>query len=170
MRLLDRLYWTSFLAANVWGQTRYPFRPLPAIARDRDHAVRRMISHAFRCVPYYRRTLLQAGLAPGDSQGFDDLAKLPLIDASTVLAAPTDFLATTADLRRCVSLKTSGSSGMSRTIHVDRAALFRNPAQGERERSMMAAAVGRRSGYREAVIVLNSELAESSTPRVQRFL
>lgn len=170
MRIPSRLYWTAFLAANMWGQSRYPFLPLARIGEDRDRAARRAICHAFRHVPYYRRTLVRSGLTPEDFRTANDLTKLPVIDAGTILEAPDQFLAATVNPRDCVVLKTSGSSGVSRTIYVDRAAVFRNAAQGERERSMITKAVGKRHGYREAVIVLNPQLAESSTPRVQRFM
>jgi hypothetical protein len=48
MRPLSRLYWTSFLAAQMWGQARYPFRPLARIEADRDRAARRMAAFAAR--------------------------------------------------------------------------------------------------------------------------
>lgn len=167
---LSRLYWTAFLASNMWRQSRYPFLAVPRIAADRDYAVRRMIAYAFRHVPYYRRTFLQLGLTPEDFRSGDDITKLPVIDAETIRHGPDQFLADNVDPRSGLVLKTSGSSGVSRAVHIDRAAIFRNAAQGERERSMIATAVGKRHGYREAVIVLDAGLDESSTPRVQRFM
>jgi len=132
--------------------------------------VRRIIAHAVRHVPYYRRTFRQLSLTPEEFCSGDDIVKLPVIDAETIRQEPDQFLADNVDPRGCLVLKTSGSSGVSRAISIDRAAIFRNAAQGERERSMIAAAVGKRHGYREAVIVLESGLDESSTPRVQRYL
>lgn len=170
MLSLDRLYWTAFLAANMPGQSRYPFRSLTRIRRDRDKAVRRMISHAFQHVPHYHQKLSQQGLLPEDVRGFDDLSGLPVVDAASVLKNPNQFLATNVKPDQCLFLKTSGSSGMPRVIHLDRAAIFRNAAQGERERCMIAKVIGKRHGYREAVIVLDPEMTESSTPRVQRFM
>jgi len=167
---LRRLYWTIFLAVNMRGQSRYPFRPRASIEADRDRAVRRMAKIAVRQVPFYRRAFAASGLRLEDIRGASDLARLPLIDANTLRDGPADFVADNADLPSCLVLKTSGSSGQSREIPIDAAALFRNAAQGERERTMMTAAIGRRYGYREAVIVLNPSLTESSTPRLQRFL
>lgn len=167
---LDRLYWTLFLAANMVGQSRYAFRPTRRIAADRDRAVRRIVPHAFRHVPYYRDTIRALGLGPGDFRSADDLSKLPLLDPSSLQKTPQIFCATNIDARRCMLLKTSGSSGVGRAVRVDAAALFRNAAHGERERSLMTEAIRKRHGYREAVIVLRPDVAESSTPRVQRFL
>ena len=69
-----------------------------------------------------------------------------------------------------LTLKTSGSSGTSRAILLDRTSVFLNAAHGERERHRMTEAIGKRYGYREAVIVLSPDREESSTPRVQRYL
>lgn len=113
---------------------------------------------------------MQLKLSPKDFHTVDDLSKLPMIHAGTLLESPGDFLAANFNPRRGLVLKTSGSSGVSRTVHVDSAAVFRNAAQGERERSMITRAIGKRHGYREAVVVLSPELAESSTPRVQQFM
>lgn len=170
MVLAGRLYWSAFLAATIRGQSRYPFRSLAAIAADRDRAVQAMVAHAFHRVPYYRDALHRLGITPRHVRTFADLAKLPLVDAAALLESPGRFLASDARLHTCLSLKTSGSGGLHRTIHVDRAAIFRNAAQGERERCMLTAAIGRRHGYREAVIVLDPDRDESSTPRVQRFM
>jgi phenylacetate-CoA ligase len=170
MLSLDRLYWTAFLAANMAGQSRYPFLPLAKIIQDRDKAARRMISHAFNHVPHYHQVLSHQGLAPKDFCGIEDLCRLPVIDAQTVLRNPGYFRATNIKQQDCLSLKTSGSSGLRRAIYLDRASIFRNAAQGERERSMITKVIGKKHRYREAVIVLDPEMAESSTPRVQRFM
>jgi phenylacetate-CoA ligase len=140
------------------------------IEADRDRAARRMALFAAQHVPFYRQTFQAAGLEGGKICGAGCLARLPLIDASTLRAAAGQFVAEKADFVPGLVLKTSGSSGQSREIPIDAAALFRNAAQGERERRMMTAAIGRQFGYREAVIVMNPTLTESSTPRVQRFL
>ena len=170
MRSLSRLYWTSFPAAQMWGQAGYPFRTLARIEADRDRAARRMAAYAARYVPFYRRAFQAAGLEGGKIRGAGCLARLPLIDAGTLRAKAGEFVAEKADFVPGLVLKTSGSSGQSREISIDAAALFRNAAQGERERSLMTAAIGRKFGYREAVIVMKPTMTESSTPRVQRFL
>lgn len=170
MRPLRRLCGTATLAVQAWGQARYPFLPAARVAQDRDRRVRRMMAYAGQQVPFYRRALQQAGLRIGDVRTAADLAALPLIDASTIRADPDAFLGTARARRNSLTLRTSGSSGVSRVVPIDRAALFRNAAHGERERCLLAAAVGRRYGYREAVIVFDPSLEESSTPLVQGFL
>jgi phenylacetate-CoA ligase len=169
-KFVQRVYWTAFLANRVRGQAQYPFTPLAGIMHDRDRAVRRMVSHAFHRVPWYRRALLADGLRPAHIQSADDLARLPLIDADSLRSAPDQFLSTTVNPHTSLTLKTSGSSGTSRAILLDRTSVFLNAAHGERERHMMTEAIGKRYGYREAVIVLSPDREESSTPRVQRFL
>ncbi|MGA2261614.1 MAG: hypothetical protein ABSH28_09275 [Acidobacteriota bacterium] len=170
MSLLTRLYWSCYLACHMRGQAQYPFRAPASIAEDRDRSVRRMVAYASRHVPYYRRTLAELGLHPGDFRTVSDLARLRLLGPDWIRSHPEQFVSETMSLQRCLGLETSGSSGLRRTIYADPGSLFRNAAHAERERGMVTAAIGKRHGYREAVIVYSPSIAVSSTPRVQQFL
>ncbi|MBN1318586.1 MAG: phenylacetate--CoA ligase family protein [Anaerolineales bacterium] len=150
--LLSRFYWNLYLIYHGRGQSRYPFKRLADIQRDRDRRVRAMVAHAYRTVPYYRDTMDSLGLKPSDIRTVDDLNRLPLIDRSTVRRNPERFVSANEPHDRYLKIATGGTSGIPCSIFHDKRSIFQNSAHGERERSIMADLVGKRMGYREAVI------------------
>ena len=92
--LWRRALWSAYLAMQLLGQERYPFRPAARIARDRDRRVRRMVRYAYRWVPYYRETLDRLGLTPRDFRTVDDLRRLPLISSADLQTSPEQFRST----------------------------------------------------------------------------
>ncbi|MGB7575273.1 MAG: hypothetical protein WBN53_15580, partial [Thermodesulfobacteriota bacterium] len=66
--LITRLYWNTYLAYQMIGQSRLPFKPLKTIKRLQAWRVRKMVAHAYRTVPYYRETMDRLGLKVGDFQ------------------------------------------------------------------------------------------------------
>jgi phenylacetate-CoA ligase len=150
---VDRLYWTVFLARHVWGQARYPFRPLAAVRRDQGRHVRRIVRHAYLRVPYYRETMKRLGLSPDDFRTADDLAQLPLLERRSLQEDPEKFLACGTRLDHCLALSTSGSMGAPLTVYLDPRTAILAAAQAERYRAVLKRSLGRPGRYRETLIV-----------------
>lgn len=144
--------WTIYLAHHWRGQSRFPFRHPAAIERAQSRRVRRMASHAFRTVPYYRETMTRLSLLPHSFKRAGDLSRLPVIEREQLQRDPAYFQ---SDARRGgedVESRSGGSTGAPRGVKWDTAAVFQNAAHAERERSIVAQAVGRFVNYRESVI------------------
>ena len=151
-RLITRLFWNTYLAYQLTGQARFPFKPLETIKRIQAQRVRKMVAHAYRTVPYYRETMDRLGLEVKDFQKAEDLTKLPLIEPSQLQRHPEYFISTAQPIRRYLCLHTGGSTGDPRSVYHTPGAIFQNAAHGERERCMITSIVGKRFGYRETVI------------------
>jgi phenylacetate-CoA ligase len=162
---LTRLMWSAYLAYQLQGQAKYPFRSPAVIQRDRERRVRAMVAHAYRHVPYYRQTMDRLGLRPRDFRGAADLSQLPLLEREQVQRDPLSFVSRARPPDRYLRLRSGGSTGAPRTVYHDTRALFQNAAMRERERTSFVALIGRSMGYRETVIA--SPL--STTFEVQEF-
>lgn len=151
--ILERFYWSLYLAWHLRGQAGYPFRPPAAIRRDQARRVRAMVAFAYRYVPYYRETMDRLGLRPSDFRGVDDLARLPLLEREQLQRDPEYFVSTARPLDGYLRLRSGGSTGAPRTVYYDTAALFQDRAHAEREGRVIARFVGRRWGYRRVSIL-----------------
>jgi phenylacetate-CoA ligase len=150
--LVTRLFWNTYLAYQMIGQSRLPFKPLKSIKRIQPQRVQKMVAHAYRTVPYYRETMDRMGLKVKDFQNAEDLAKLPLIEPSQLQSHPEYFTSTAQPIKRYLRLHTGGSTGDPRSIYHTPGAIFQNAAHGERERCIITSLIGKRFGYRETVI------------------
>ncbi len=75
--------------------------------------LRKLLTHAYENVPYYRQVFETAGITPGDIKDPFDLSKLPITTkAQVVTYPPGDLVARGVDHGKCLSLRTSGSQGM----------------------------------------------------------
>jgi len=108
----------------------------------------------------------ERGIEVTDVREAEDLARLPLLERDD-LADRLDTLTSTAHRReRCLEVLSGGSTGAPRAVLHDPAAVLANAAHGERERSIATRLVGRRFGYREAVVAPPFSTARE----VQRFV
>lgn len=83
----------------------------PGALRDLQAGLlRRVIRHAHRHTAYYRQLLDACGLTPEDFNSVDDLAKLPLLDRTT-LRASIETRTTNVPPLPVITKTTSGSSG-----------------------------------------------------------
>lgn len=139
------------MAYHLHGQARFPFKSLDAINHVQGRRVRRMVSHAYRTVPYYRETMNRLGLRPDDFRTADDLVKLPLIERDQLQRDPEYFLSTAQPMDHYLELCSGGSSGMPCKVYHDTAAVFQNAAHAERERSILTALLGKSFGYRQTL-------------------
>ena len=164
----SQLYGSAYLASQLRGQSRYPFRPLTAVLADQSRRVRAMVAYAYRYVPFYRETLDRLGLRPQDFRTARDLERLPVIETEAYQRDPDRFLSTAQPREAYLAIRTSGSSGHPRTLYHDWRGVAQNAAHAERDRALVADLLGHPRSYRETVI---KRTPESSTPHlVQQML
>jgi phenylacetate-coenzyme A ligase PaaK-like adenylate-forming protein len=80
----ERLVNTGAVVARAAVERTVPFWDARWIARVQRWRVRAIVRHAYATVPFYRRAMVERGLAPDDIRDVDDLARLPLLDSRTV--------------------------------------------------------------------------------------
>lgn len=153
MSLARRLRWTALIARHLPGEARFPFRSPDAIRRAQARRVGEAVRHAYETVPYYREVMRRLGLRPGDFRDASDLARLPLLERDPVQRDPEYFVSEAHPLSAYRELHSTGSTGTPLTLYLDARATFLSAIHGERQRAIVAQAVGRRFGYREASIV-----------------
>ena len=144
--------WTVYLAHHWRGQSRLPFRHPAAIERAQSRRVRRMVSHAFRTVPYYRETMTRLSLLPHNFKRAGDLSRLPVIEREQLQRDSAYYQSDAHRIGEDLESRSGGSTGAPRGVRWDTAAIFQNAAHAERERSIVAQSVGRFVNYRESVI------------------
>ena len=162
---LKKLYWSLFLARQIMGQKRYPFKPLDRILRDQSHNISRMVHYAYNHVPYYRETMKRLGLEPSDFKNAADLEKLPLLERDAIQADPERFLSDEWDRKELFPSRTAGSTAKPLEILCDTGALFESAALGERGQSIVKSLLQKRFNYRE----ISLEPARSTTRKVRKL-
>ena len=150
--LLTKLGWSAYLARQLARQARFPFATAEQIAQEQARRVRAMVRHAYRTVPHYRETIDRLGLQPDAFRSAADLARLPILEREALQREPEHLTSATVAAHDRLTLRTGGSTGAPRAVHHSTRSIVENAAHGERERSIVAAAIGRRVGYRETVI------------------
>src|SRR5262249_2713642 len=94
----QEMRWRAYLAA--FNQTHWMITPdvehyyetlrktqrlsPPRMRELQDEKLRRLVRHAYRNVPYYRRKLQEARLRPEDIRGQEDLHKLPFLTKADI--------------------------------------------------------------------------------------
>jgi phenylacetate-CoA ligase len=97
----------------------------PSETRElQDEKLRRMVRHAYRNVPYYRRKMQELKLRPEDVRGQDDLHKLPLLTKTDIRQhLYFDIMSENHDKAHVLKITTSGSTGEPFVCYADRAQL-----------------------------------------------
>jgi phenylacetate-CoA ligase len=97
----------------------------PAETRDlQDEKLRRMVRHAYRNVPYYRRKMQEQKLRPEDIRGQADLHKLPFLTKADIRQhLYFDIMSENHDKAQVLKVTTSGSTGEPFVCYADRAQL-----------------------------------------------
>jgi phenylacetate-CoA ligase len=132
------------MAALAAVERRIPYWPMERIQRLQSRRVQSIVRHAYETVPYYRRTMDELGLRPGDFQTAADLARLPLLDDVLVRQAPDEFASTCYDARSRHTFRSSGSrSRIRKEIYWDNASVLRMLPRNERDRVVLARLSGK---------------------------
>ena len=89
-----------------------------------DEKLRRMVRHAYRNVPYYRRKMQELKLRPEDVRGQADLHKLPFLTKGDIRQhLYFDIMSENHDKGEVLKVTTSGSTGEPFVCYADRAQL-----------------------------------------------
>ena len=93
----------------------------PAQVRElQEKKLRRLVTHAYHHVAYYREKFAALGLQPSDVRGLDDLHKLPLLAKDDVREnLHFDLLSDNHEKRKILRIKTSGSTGEPFVCYAD---------------------------------------------------
>lgn len=92
-----------FLLSQKWSRDK--------LESYQDHMLRRLIRHAGRHVPYYRRLFEEIELDTDGFRGRQDMYRIPPLDKETVRTQPKAFIADNAVKFNPIIVKTSGSTG-----------------------------------------------------------
>jgi len=104
--------WTS-LEHSQWYEK-------PKLVKLRENKLSRIVEHAYRTVPFYRRLYEDLGVDPGKVKRLSDLAKLPLVTRKRLQEAGIEArTAIGTDLNACTMQSTSGTSGMRLHFYED---------------------------------------------------
>jgi phenylacetate-CoA ligase len=164
--LLTKLGWSAYLGRQLAGQGRIPFATDVELAREQSRRVQAMVRHAYRTVPHYRETIDRLGLQPDAFRSAEDLARLPILERATLQRESERLTSTAIAPADRLTLRSGGSTGAPRAVHHSARSIVQNAAHGERERSIVTAALGKRVGYRETLIAS----PRSTAQEVQAFL
>lgn len=113
------------------------WRDPKALQHLREEKLRKLVQHAYRYVPYYRKLFDDRGLSPTDIRTLDDIARIPISVKKDLQAAGTDSITSSAFPAAALhSSMTSGSSGRPFTIRQEarwvrvRKAMFQRALMG----------------------------------------
>ena len=118
-----------------------------------NRRIKAIVEHAYATVPHYRQVMDEAGLRPHDIRTANDLAVLPFLTGSDLARDPLRFRSRSYSDLNTVTLQSSGTSGHSKRIAYDHAALFIALAHGHRQRIVLGRILGKTFGYREMDVV-----------------
>jgi len=93
-----------FYMQNQW-------RSLGELQEAQWTGLKRLLSHAYRTVPYYRRSMRELGCRPDDIQSQEDFALLPLLTKDDILQAGSDLLSHAVPRHQLIADSTGGSTG-----------------------------------------------------------
>jgi hypothetical protein len=87
---------------------------------DVNRAIRRVVSHAGKNVPFYRDAFHKAGVFTADILGIDDLPVLPITDRLDLMTGgPSSYLRQGADALKLTVKHTTGTTGTKVMIHMN---------------------------------------------------
>jgi phenylacetate-CoA ligase len=96
------------------------------LRRDQDRRLRALVTHAYERVPVYQRRFDEAGVAPSQIRGVEDLAVLPVLGRSEVQTTAIEEMVTRGrDPQRLARVRTGGSTGTPVTVYIGRRELDR---------------------------------------------
>ncbi len=99
-------------AATVPSLLRHPSMSRETLIQYQNRQLRRLVTHAYGHVSYYRQLFDRHGLLPEDIQTLDDLRRIPITSRSGLQALSVDqIVAKGVDHHSLIVRKTSGSSG-----------------------------------------------------------
>lgn len=105
----------SLLKSEWWSQSE--------IDAFRDESVRRMVEHAYKNVPFYAHRMRDLKLSPDDINGVSDLPLLPVTTKDDIRSNHDQFIARNVRPGVLMGVHTSGTTGSSLHLKVNRDAI-----------------------------------------------
>jgi len=104
------------------------------LRKMQNRELRAMLQYAYENVPFYHRKFVEGQIRPDDIKTVEDLVKVPFTTKKEIQdASPADLLARNVDQKKCLTRRTSGSTGLpltlmydNRTVAFERAFWFRS--------------------------------------------
>jgi phenylacetate-CoA ligase len=126
MSAFDQTHWMITSDVEHYFETLRKTQWLDAAAMRelQDEKLRRLVRHAYRNVPYYRRQMQDRKLRPEDIRGQADLHKLPFLSKADIRKhLYFDIMSENHDKAQILKISTSGSTGEPFVCYADRAQL-----------------------------------------------
>lgn len=101
------------LISTLYSVLRHPHAAREEIVAFQNKQLRRLIAHAYRNVPYYRRLFDLNNIKPKDIQSVADLPVIPISSKKDLQSLPAEELvARGVNPKNLIARRTSGSSGL----------------------------------------------------------
>jgi phenylacetate-CoA ligase len=97
----------------------HQYDPPEVVVSRQWRALKNLLRHAYRSVPYYRHLFDERGLSPSALQSPADFEKIPVLTKSDIRASGSALLSNCYDGIRLHRKTTSGSTGVALSIWVD---------------------------------------------------
>ena len=107
------LKWYNFLQESQWWSKQ-------KLEEYQIQQLTKLLHHAYKNVPYYRRVFNERGLKPDDIRDFDDLRKLPFLTKQIIQDNLEDLRAQNYPLRKFQYVTTGGSTGIPVGFYIER--------------------------------------------------
>jgi phenylacetate-CoA ligase len=95
------------------------FWPEAQIRHYQWDKLKKLISHAYDNVPYYKALFKKKGITPGDIQNIDDVKLLPILSKQDIQNSLDDMVASNVDKCKLALNSTGGSTGMPLNFYQD---------------------------------------------------
>jgi phenylacetate-CoA ligase len=159
MRRISRIANTARLAARSLFDRRVAYWPPEKIQRRQNRRVQSIVRHAYNTVPYYRAIMDELRISPDNIRTAADLAYLPIISDHDLRRDPARFTSSTADETGALRMFTTGSSGVPKTLLIDREAGLSRLVITARDRAVLARLLGK--NWRQNQLFLISPASNS---------
>ncbi len=104
---------------TCWGKQYFTLRTVEKSRRYEFVRLKRLIEHAWKNVPFYRRYWSENGFDPSKFNSLDDMQRIPLVDKRMIIENLDDCVATNIDKARLSKVITGGTTGMPMTFYID---------------------------------------------------
>jgi phenylacetate-CoA ligase len=104
-------YYFDFQKSQLW--------PAEKLKNSQKLKLRSLLQHAYQHVHYYHRIFRERNLKPDDFHSVADLAKLPILDKSTIKQNISEFVAYDAQQYWPITTATGGSTGEPLQFFID---------------------------------------------------
>ena len=116
---LDRQRYSGRFAEFQALMARMESASVADVRAYQEEALRKVVDHAYRTVPYYTRVFDERGLKPSDIRGVADLPKLPVLTKALLKAHFDELWSRAFDRHRLVDGHTSGTTGTPMEVLYD---------------------------------------------------